>query len=640
MTMLDRMRRHQGWLKWSLALVVLTFVFFYVPDFLGTSGNGASATGDAVATVQGRPIRVGEFTRAYNAQMAQFRNAYGSKMSDSMLRQLGLERQVLQQMIDQQAVLAEAERLGIKATDAEVRDRIMNVPAFQENGQFIGEQRYRQLLRLQRPPISASQFEEEVRNSVILDKMRATLTEWITVSDADADAEYKRRNEKVTLELASFPTVAFLDKVAVTDADVAAWFEKNKDTYRIGERRKVRYLLLDTQAIRNNITVPEQDIQRAYRQNIDQYSQPEQIRASHILLNTEGKDEAAVRARAEELLKQIKGGADFAALAKANSGDPSSAARGGDLDFFARGRMVPEFEAVAFSLPVGQLSDLVRTQYGFHIIKVTDKKAAEVQPLDAVRSQIAEQLKFERAQTRVQDLANAIATEIKTPADLDKAAASRGLKVQESPLFTRTEPIPGLGASPEVSEQAFTLDQGKVSGPLRTGLGVTFLTVTGSEAARVPAFAEVKERVTNDYKRTKAQELARAQAQSVAATLKGASDFEAAVKAAGLTMRKGENLTRGAAIPEVGPSPAVDHVAFSQPVGTVSEPLTTANGAVIVKIASRTAVDAAELAKNRDATRRELAAQKRSQFFASYMTKAKQGMGISIDQAVLQRLTT
>src|SRR4029453_10136247 len=147
---------------------------------------------------------------------------------------------------------------------AEVRDRIVSIPAFQENGQFIGEQRYRQLLRLQRPPITRGRVGGENRNSVILDKMRATLTEWITVSDADADAEYRRRNEKVSLELVSFPTVSFMDQVQVTDADVATYFGQSKDTYRIGERRKVRYLLLDAQAIRNNITVPEQDIQRAY----------------------------------------------------------------------------------------------------------------------------------------------------------------------------------------------------------------------------------------------------------------------------------------------------------------------------------------------------------------------------------------
>lgn len=639
MTMLDRMRRHQGWLKWSLGLVVLTFVFFYVPDFLSPPA-GAGGTGEAVATVQGRPITVNEFTRAYNAQMAQFRNAYGGNMSTAMLRQLGLDRQVLQQMIDQQAVIAEATRLGISATDAEVRERIMNIGAFQENGQFIGEQRYRQLLRLQRPPITAAQFEDEIRNSVILDKMRATLTEWITVSDAEADAEYRRRNEKVSFELVSFPTVSFLDQVQVTDADVAAWFEQRKETYRIGERRKVRYLLLDAQAIRNNITVPEQDIQRTYRQNIDQYSQSEQVRASHILLSLEGKDEAAVRARAEELLAQIKAGGDFEALARANSQDPVSASKGGDLDYFGKGRMVPEFESVAFSLPVGQMSDLVRTPYGFHIIKVTDKKAAEVQPLDAVRPQITEQLKFERAQTRVQDLATAIAGEVKSPADLDKAAASRGLKVQESPLFTRTEPIPGLGASPEVSEQAFTLEPGKVSAPLPTGTGIAFLTVTGSEAARVPSLAEVKERATADLKRKKAQDLARGKAQASAATLKAAADFSAAAKASGLTLRTVDDLARGAAIPEVGPSPAVDQVAFALPAGSVSDPIVTPNGAVVLRVTKRTDVTADDLAKNREAVRRELASQKRAQFFASYMTKAKQGMGITVDQTVLQRLTT
>jgi peptidyl-prolyl cis-trans isomerase D len=364
------------------------------------------------------------------------------------------------------------------------------------------------------------------------------------------------------------------------------------------------------------------------------------VRASHILLNTEGKDEAAVRAKAEDLLKQLKGGADFAALARANSNDPASASKGGDLDYFGKGRMVPEFEAVAFTQPVGQLSELVRTQYGFHIIKVTDKKAAEVQPLDAVRPQITEQLKFERAQTRVQDLATAIATEVKAPADLDKAANTRGLKVQESPFFTRTEPIPGLGASPEVSEAAFSLEQGKVSGPLRTGTGVAFLTVTGSEAARVPALSEVKDRATNDLKRKKAQDLAKARAQATATTLKGAADFGGAAKAAGLTLRNADGIVRGAAIPEVGPSPAVDQAAFSLPVGSVSDPIPTPNGAVVVKVVSRTDVPTADLAKNRDAIRRELASQKRAQFFASYMTKAKQGMGITIDQAVIQRLTT
>src|SRR5690606_37498213 len=243
------------------------FVVFYIPDFFTPSGTGAS--GEALASVDGRRITVNEFTRAYNAQLAQFRNAYGAGMNESMLRQLGIDQQVLQQLIDQQATLAEAERLGLTSSDAEVRQRIMEIPAFQENGVFIGEQRYRQLLRLQRPPLTTSEFEEEVRSSIVLDKLRAALTEWITVSDAEADEEYRRRNEKATLDVVSFPAVDFLDQVTLTDADVAAYFEANKETYRIGEQRKVKYLQVDTEAIRANITVPEQDIQRYYNQNID-----------------------------------------------------------------------------------------------------------------------------------------------------------------------------------------------------------------------------------------------------------------------------------------------------------------------------------------------------------------------------------
>ncbi len=638
MTMLDRMRRQQAWLKWSLGLVVLAFVVFYIPDFFTPSGTGAA--GETLASVDGRRITVNEFTRAYNAQLAQFRNAYGGGMNESMLRQLGIDQQVLQQLIDQQATLAEARRLGMTASDAEVRQRIMEIPAFQENGVFIGEPRYRQLLRSQRPPLSTAEFEEEVRSSLVLDKLRAALTEWITVSDAEADEEYRRRNEKVKLDVVPFPAVDFQDEVTLTDADVAAYFEANTETYRVGDQRKIKYLQVDTEAIRANITVPEQDVQRSYNQNIDQYSTQEEVRASHILLNLEGKDEAAVRAQAEDLLKQVRAGADFAALATRFSQDVASASRGGDLDFFGRGRMVPEFEAVAFTLEPGQVSDLVRTAYGFHIIKVTDKKAGDVQPLDSVRATIAEQLKFERAQTRAQDLANAIAGEVKTAADLDRVGAARGLKVVESEFFTATEPVPGLGPAPAVSTTAFALEPGAVSEPLRTPAGFAFITVTGTNPSTLPALEAVKDRVETDLRRQRTQALAQQRAASVAPTLKSAANFGAAARAAGLSVRTTDDITRGSAVPEAGPSPAVDKAAFSLPVGAVSDPIVTSNGAVIIRVVERADVDAAAMTTARESLRRELASQKRAQFFASYMGKAKEKMTISVDRTVLSRLIT
>src|SRR5471030_2423984 len=199
MTMLDRMRRHRDWLKWSLGLVCVAFVLFYIPDFL--RGNGAdAASSDTIAKVEGREITSADFRRTYQAQLQAYRSAYGGNMSDQLLKQLG----ILQQMVDERAALAEAERLGIKVSDEEVRLRIFAMPAFQENGGFIGEARYQQLLRMQRPPMVASEFEDNVRRGLSVEKLRGSLTDWLSVNDADLEKEYRRRNDKVKLAVVSF----------------------------------------------------------------------------------------------------------------------------------------------------------------------------------------------------------------------------------------------------------------------------------------------------------------------------------------------------------------------------------------------------------------------------------------------------
>src|SRR3954468_3376997 len=198
MTMLDRMRRHRNWLKWSLGLVVLSFVFLYIPG--GRRGlNLPAASSDVVATVEGREITVDRFRRVYSRQMQAYRQAYGANMDERMLKQLGIDQRILDGMIEEEAALAEAERLGIKATDEEVVARIQSLPAFQENGQFIGEARYRQILNVQNPPLRPDEFEEQVRRGIVMEKLQGALTDWITVSEPEADAEFKRRNEKVKL---------------------------------------------------------------------------------------------------------------------------------------------------------------------------------------------------------------------------------------------------------------------------------------------------------------------------------------------------------------------------------------------------------------------------------------------------------
>ena len=199
MTMLDRMRRHKGWLKWSLALVVLTFVVFYIPDFLTTSTGAAPS--EVLADVEGEPITVGQFTRRYNAQVAAYRNAYGGQMNDALLKQLGIDRQILQQLVDEEAMVAESRKQGITVSDVEIRERILALPGFQENGRFIGEQRYRSLLQMQNPPMTTAEFERSLRRALQIEKLRSALTGWMSVTDVDVASEYRRRNEKVKLDV-------------------------------------------------------------------------------------------------------------------------------------------------------------------------------------------------------------------------------------------------------------------------------------------------------------------------------------------------------------------------------------------------------------------------------------------------------
>ncbi|MGH9162020.1 MAG: SurA N-terminal domain-containing protein, partial [Vicinamibacteraceae bacterium] len=549
MTMLDRMRRHKGWLKWSLALVVLAFIALYFPDFLSQQQSAGAAPTAAVAEVDGRKITVAEFTRAYYQRVDAYRAQAGESFDPNLLKQLGVDRQILSLLIDEQATLAEAERLGLRVTDAEVRERILRLPGLQENGQFIGEERYRQLLSMQRPPLTPAEFEADVRSQLLAEKLRSALTSWMTVPDEDVDREYRRRNEKAKLELVSFAADTFTGDAAPSDKEVAAYFEKNREKYRFGVKMKIRYLAVDVPALRNAITVSPQEAQQHYKDNIKQYSTPEQVRASHVLLETEGEDEAKVRKQAEGLLAQIKKGADIAAIAKKYSDDPGSKDKGGDLGYFGRGAMVKEFDDVAFSLKPGQISDLVKSQYGFHIIKVVDKKPAATQPLKAVQNQILEQLKWQRAQARADELSKQIAPEIKQPSDLDAAAKKHGLQVRESNFFEREDPIEGIGPAPEVAKAAFSLPKGQVSGALRASQGYVFISVVDNQPARTPKLSEVQARVKEDLTRQKARDLARAKAKSVLASFK--DNFAAAAKRAKVKVET-TDFTRGANVPGVG----------------------------------------------------------------------------------------
>jgi peptidyl-prolyl cis-trans isomerase D len=637
MTMLDRMRRHKGWLKWSLAAVVLAFIFFYIPEFIGPDQSQLS--GDRLATIDSRSISVTDFRRRYFAQVQAYRSSYGGNLTDDILQQMQVPQQVLQQMIQEKAELAEAERAGIMVSDAEVRAQIIAIPGLQENGQFIGEQRYRALLKQQTPPMTPGDFEQSVRESLMLDKFRAGLTEWMTVSDAELEREHKRRNEKVTLDVVAVLADNFKTQVNPTDAELSGHYDKNQERYRIPDRRRIKYVRINPAELAANMKVSKEDVERIYNEQLGKYTTPEQIRASHILLSTEGKDDAAVRAQAEQVLTEAKSGVDFAALAKKYSQDEVSAAQGGDLDYFSRGRMVAAFDTAAFALAPGEMSDLVKTEFGYHIIKLTDRKPAIVRPLSdpAVYKEIEDTLLREQAEAQAAQHADAMAAEAKTPAALDQAAAARGLTMQESGFFARGGMIEGLGPQSPVSMAAFDLAENTVSEPIAGPTGRVIFYVSGKQDSYLPKLDEVRSRVRDDVIQERAVALAKQRADVLATQLKTAANFQAAAKAAGLEAVTTNPIARDGVIPNIGRSPEIEAIAFSSPVGTVSDAIPTPQGAAIVKVASRQDVSPADFAMAKDKFRMEMLGERRSRFYQTYMEKARTKMKIDIDPEALKR---
>lgn len=637
MTMLDRMRRHQSWLKWILGIVVVAFIFIYVPAFLKPRGVGAMPD-DTVATVDGQPVLVSTYQRMYNQQVQALRNAYGEQFNEQMLQQLGIGQRLLQQLIDDEAVQAEARRLGIRVSDDELKQRILTFPAFQINGQFMGWERYEQFLKMQRPPMRPADFENEIRRQMMAEKVQSLVTGWVQVDESDVEKEYLRRNEKVKLELAVFTSNQFRGTIQPTDAELKAQFAADPDKYRLPEKRRVKYLAVDANTLKSRMTVTPEEVQAAYQQNKTMFSTPEQIRASHILFKTEGKDKEAVRKQAEAVLAKVKAGGDFAALAKQYSEDSSKDA-GGDLDYFGRGAMVKPFEDAAWALQIGQVSGLVESQFGFHIIKLTDKKPAMNRTFEQVKPQLEDQLKTQKAQAEAAKKADQLASQIKTPADLDKVARSESLAVSDSGLFSRDEPLAGLGFAPAVSAKAFELEPGKVSEKLQTQQGFAWITVVEVKPSATPTLDEVKDKVRDDVIRLKAVEVAKTRAATMAqAAARG--NFAAAAKAAGVDVKTTDLIARGAALPEIGVNQQVEDAVFKLKSGDTSGPIATESAVVVAHVKERQDVKPEDMAAGKGLLRDELRQQRQGEFFSAYMTKARGAMKLTYNEPAIQALLT
>ena len=535
-------------------------------------------------------------------------------------------QQALDQLVEERMLILEADRLGMRVTDEEHADLLKKlVPTAFAGDTFVGMDRYSAEVQA-RFQMSVPEFESEVKTALLQQKFQQLVTDGITASDDEVRDEFRRENEKIKLDYVLIKPEDLQSKVEVSDADVAAYFDKNKAQYVVPERRTVDYAILTMAALKQRANISDDDVKVYYQGHIDQYKLEDRAHVAHILFKTVGMTDAQVeevKKKAEDALNKAKHGGNFADLAKQYSEDTSKD-KGGDLGWIVRGQTVPEFEAAAFSLPKGSISDLVKTQYGFHIIQVIDRENARTQTLDEVKANIINQLQQERADQQGEGTSNQIADDIRRGGRIPIAdlAKKYNMTTGEAKLVEATQPLPELGSAPGLMDGIFHQRPGDVGAPIRTDLGYVVLSVKDIFPAHPATLDEVKDRVTSDYKHEKAVEMAKTRADELSKRAKGGENFDAAAKALGLTAKTSDPVSQTGSIPDLGSAKQFT-AAFTLPVGQAGDPVSFGQNWAVYRVAQHDPVNMDDFDKQKSKIEEQVVQRKRQTAYELFRTALK-----------------
>ncbi len=636
--MLKVFRDNLKYLSWILWLVIFVFVLFVFVDFGGTVGRGGSLPAEAAARVGDTEISYREFERTYRQAENAYRQAYGADFTGELATQMGLPLQVLNQLVNERILLAEAKRMGLTVTDEEVRRAIVEMPELQRDGKFIGREAYQELLEGNR--LSADQFHASLRDQLLTEKVRRVLAATVFVAPTEIEQAYRDQVETATIRYVAVPGSRFAAEAAPDAAAVAAYFTAQREAFRLPERRVVRYLLATANELAATLTVDEAAVRRAYDENPDQYAQPEQVQARHILVRTSAeRDAAAARALALELERRVDGGEDFAALARQFSDDPGSKERGGELGWFGRGEMVAPFEAAAFGAEPGSLVGPVESDFGVHLIEVLAKRPGGQRPFDEVAAAIRTRLAGEQAEVaaeaKARELAERFAGEKPTAEEL-AAAAEAGVTVATTEPFGRDDAVPGIGRATAFTAAAFDLAVGAVSESVRLPRGWAILQLVEMQEPRLPELEEVRPAVERAVAAARSLERARQEGQRVAAAVAAGRTLDEAAAAAGLAAAEAGPFGRRDAIGDLGQSPAVAAAALALEPGAIGGPLATGEQVVVFQVTARQRFDPAVFAAAKEATRERLSDQRVGELMTSLLAQRRAELDVRIDPELLE----
>ena len=635
-----------------LTIISVFMVITLVPGFGSADFFGGSApTRGVVAKVAGTDITSQEVQRQAR-QMVQQQFPRGGAQASMLLPYFA--SQAAQQLIQRQALIAEAEHLGLRATDEDVRDELQHgryAQVFFPAGNFIGQAQYEELL--QQHDLTVPMFESDVKEEILIDKLRSLVTGGAMVSDAEIRQKFEKENTKIKFDYAVLRKDDILKSLHPSDLELKAFYDRNKATYNnsIPEKRKIKYVLIDTAKLQDQQQVSQQDLQKYYDQHRDEYRVPEQANVRQILIKTplpgpdgkvdqKGIDDA--RKKAEDVLKQLKAGAKFEDLAKKYSEDPSGKS-GGSVGWIKRGGFpVPDVDKAAFSLPKGGTSDVINAGYAFVILRVDDKQDAHVKTLAEVKDQAEPIIKQQKAQQAADAEASALLSQART-GGLDKAASAKGMQAVTTEFISRTDSLPGIGTSPQFTEAVFNAAEKSPPDEVQLPQGYAIYQLEAIKPPATPTFEEIRNRVETEFKNERAGTLLTQKTQELSDRAKADHDLKKAAKELGATMKSSDFVLPDGQVPDIGSMAGPASAAFTLKPGDISGPIDSGNTGAVLSILDKQAPADSEFASKKDQIRDTLVQNEQSELFGLFMANLRDQMEksgkIKINEQEMKSLT-
>ena len=632
--MLKTMRKNVKSLKPIMWIVVATFIVAIFAIWGGAGRLGEETRADTLVNLGGGDrISSDEFFQTLRTRLESIEKQFGD-LNANLIQQLGVPQQTLEQLVSQKLLMKIAAEMGLRASDAEVRDKIKSYPAFQQNGQFVGFENYKRALDYNRIPLP--DFERNLRQDVIMSKVVRALTAGIFVTDDEVWQGYRKSNDTAKIEYLVAETAKSEAAGEPAETELRAHFDKDPAAYKIPEKRTGDYVVLKTEDFKKEVAVKDAEIAKYYKDNPAQFQEPEKVQVSRIWLPYTAADRDAVLAKAREAQKRVAGGGDFSALAREYSKD-DKAATGGDWGLYDwKSLSAAETEAVG-KLDKDGVSDVVEAETGAAVFKVTEKAAAVTKPLAEVSATIKGILEDQKARALVAERIQRLEKLARKERSLDFAAQKEGLKPASTGALKRGDPLGDFDGSGAVSEALFGLKEKDISAPVFTYTGEALTELRAIEPERPAKFEEVRDEVAKALLEVRKKDLAQARLREAVAKIK--DDWNAEASKLKLEYKLVEAHKHEQYLSLIGEKPDIDALLFSQPVKQVSAPVAVDEGYAVFRVLERKEATREEFDKVKTTERETLVEEARNKFLQSYLARAREEKKVKVNYDAFLRLT-